>query len=164
MLLVNIQLAIMGIVVVAGLFYLWRMICRVERKVDDFIDDMRSHDFFSSSEPVAKVVSYGGGEKTQEEYADEPEEDADDFMKEVFGENVAATVVISSQPSFNNNASVNVVEIEESDAGESTSTLSKSKVKRMSVEALREMCKERGLSTEGTKAALQERLLDAGSE
>lgn len=160
MLLVNIQLAIMGIVVVAGLFYLWRMICRVEKKVDEFIEAMSAHDFFASSDtPVARVVSYGG-DAIQDGCEDD--EEADEFMKEVFGD---ATVVINSQPSFK---TMNLVEIEEEQVApseaESTNTISKSKIKRMSVDALRDLCKEKGLSTDGTKAALQERLIDASAE
>lgn len=158
MLLVNIQLALMGIVLVAGLFYLWRMICRVERKVDDFIDAMNNQDFFGGGAVNdASPVSVTSNKK------EVVEDDDDQFMKEVFG----------AQPSFTKpTAAVNLVQIEEVDATDepaapseadttiSASGVSKSKIKRMSVDALRDLCKEKGLSTEGTKVALQERLME----
>lgn len=154
MLLVNIQLAIMGIVLVAGLFYLWRMICRLEKRVDDFMDTAVSAEFMNRiTSPSAKYVD----DKVDAEVQDE--EDDDDFMNKVFGD--SATIMISTpQPSFS--PPPPTVEIEEEDAATtvSTSHLTKSKLKRMSVDGLREVCKERGLSTDGTKAALQDRILE----
>lgn len=166
MLLVNIQLAIMGIVLVAGLFYLWRMICRVERRVDDFI---------ATSSVQMKV--FPGGSMEDEAGMDEVDDadESEQFMREVFGD-------MSQPPKFNN---VDVVEIEEEDVppppptpsvvvpppqcvdtvseADTTSSHPKSAkgaaYKKMNLDALRVVCKEKGLSTEGTKTALLDRIL-----
>jgi hypothetical protein len=38
--------------------------------------------------------------------------------------------------------------------------LSKTKLKRMSIDSLKEVCKTKGLSTEGTKTALLDRIME----
>lgn len=167
MLLVNIQLAIMGIVVVAGLFYLWRLICRLERKVDEYIANAGARNYMTRMS--------GGGEGGDNLDGDD-EDAADLFMKEVFGDSPAAALVINTPPPcFSTSAappestttSVNVVEIDEepvASEADTTVSMSKSKLKRMSVEALREVCKEKGLSTEGTKATLLDRIIESEKE
>lgn len=164
MLLVNIQLAIMGIVLVAGLFYLWRMICRVERKVDDFIAEM---------EEVRNCATVAGASGADEMIMGGTDE-AEDFMNEVFGCPAKAFVITQPQPSFAQATTVQIEEedvattpappascaMSEADTTASHSTTSKSKLKRMSAESLRDVCKEKGLATEGTKAVLLERILE----
>lgn len=151
-LLINIQLAIMGIVVVAGLFYLWRMICRVEKKVDDFIESY-----------IQSVIS--NPPPHQKEEPSEPMggntvilNDADEFMNEVFGGMVIAP--------GSSNTTVPTVHVEEECAQSeaetqvtTTTSLSKAKLKKMSLDALKDACKERGLPTDGTKTVLQDRIL-----
>lgn len=161
MLLVNIQLAIMGIVLVAGLFYLWRMICRLEKRVDDFMSNEYMNRIVS---PSPKYVMQNAGTSADATSAVEidaeiEEDDDDEFMNKVFGGDSATIVIGTSQPSFSNKPTV---EIEEEDAATtvSTSNITKSKLKRMSVDGLREICKERGLPTDGTKVALQDRILE----
>lgn len=164
MLLVNVQLAIMGVVLVAGLFYLWRMICRVEKKVDDFISNMETRKTAGGMSPdVAPVLGTGAND-----------DEAEDFMNEVFGCPTSAFVITKPQPSFTK-STVQVEEedvvvssaapptscaMSEADTTASISATSKSKLKRMSAESLRDVCKEKGLSTEGTKAVLLERILE----
>ena len=161
MLLVNIQLAIMGIVLVAGLFYLWRMICRVEKKVDDFISEME----------VRNSAMANGGACFAEDFADTANDEAEDFMNEVFGCPAKAFVITQPQPSFakttveieeeEEDVATPPVAMSEADTTMSHTTTSKSKLKRMSVESLRDVCKEKGLPTEGTKAVLLERILES---
>lgn len=159
MLLVNIQLAIMGLVLVAGLFYLWCMICRLEKRVDDFIGHAATNEYMKQI--VTPSPKYVVDDAADADIDDE--EDDDEFMTKVFGGCENATIMISSsQPSFSTSPPPPTVEIEEEDAATtvSTSNITKSKLKRMSVDGLREICKERGLPTDGTKAALQDRILE----
>jgi hypothetical protein len=146
MLLVNVQLAIMGIVLVAGLFYLWRMICRVEKRVDDFIQ---------TSKCECPVVKMQG---TQEEHPEISDEEAEAFMKEVFG--TANPLFINTQPSVQITEEPQVAEeIDTQSVATTSGTLSKSKLKRMSLDNLKDICKEKGLSTDGSKTALVDRIL-----
>lgn len=143
-LLINIQLAIMGIVMVAGLFYLWRMICRVEKKVDDFIESY-VQTMMNATQPEPEKVAPAAAVIL---------EDADDFMNEVFGGMVSAPTQSST---------VHVEEEyaqSEAETQITTSTpITKTKLKKMSLDSLKEVCKERGLSTDGTKTVLQDRIL-----
>lgn len=148
-LLINIQLAIMGIVVVAGLFYLWRMISRVEKKVDDFIESY-----------IQSVMSTP---QQQTQQAPEPAatvilNDADDFMSEVFG-----GMVITPGSGQTSIPSVHVEEECAQSEAETqittTTPITKAKLKKLSLDALKEVCKERGLPSDGTKTVLQDRIL-----
>lgn len=167
--LLNIQIAFMGIVLVVGLFYLWKMMKKIEGKVTKL------------TTTIAKVQEQMDARAPASTAAPSGEEDAmaQAFMNEVFG---GASAPMFLHPFGGGNASTSSVVIEETptevaatvaDAGPApsveddidnhsvatTSTLSKSKVRKMSAEALREVCKERGLETEGTKAILMERVL-----
>lgn len=161
MLLVNIQLALMGIVLVAGLFYLWRMICRVQKKVDDFILDMSSSAFMSKA---------GSMSLAPEAVTPSTDDDAavDAFMNEVFGapamiinpSKSVSSVEISEEEPVVEPPATNVVDCGMSEASTVTG-LSKTKLKRMSADALREVCKTHNLSTEGNKATLIDRVAEA---
>jgi hypothetical protein len=163
MLLVNIQLALMGIVLVAGLFYLWRMICRVERRVDDFITDMSSNSF------MMKAASITSNNPNVVATCEDEDDDADAFMDEVFG---SAPLIITALPSGPKSQGANGVEVCEvvdetktgdcamSEVSVGNNGLSKTKLKRMSIDSLKEVCKTKGLSTEGTKTALLDRIME----
>lgn len=174
--LLNIQIAFMGIVLVVGLFYLWKILKSIETKVDKVTvavsklpEQLKS---VNSTQPVT------GGSVTLEEDAM-----AQALMNEVFGGGASSPLFLHPFPSMPTAKSAVVVEedatVSEAQHDESvvaqkntdatedidthsvvtTSNLSKSKVRKMSVDALREVCKERGLDAEGTKAVLMERVL-----
>lgn len=152
-LIMQIQLAIMGIVLVGGLFYLWRSCCRMEEKIDVLAAQVQS---VACICPVSK-----------KETASVNPEDAEEFMKKVFGSDDAsdpAFMMFASAPPEEPANKPIIEEIvdedHESEAETDTSNpLSKSKLKRMNVDTLKEMCLERGLSTEGSKNVLMNRLL-----
>lgn len=173
-LLINIQLAIMGVVLVAGLFYLWRMICKVDKKIDDYIEQSASvvaqH---HSSHDASEYCPFEGAKCVD----DMDIKAADDFMKEVFG-SVQPSIIISSSsspvtsqtttaPTITQSPNVEIEEdttniketLSEAETNVTLTHLTKTKIKRMSVEALKDVCKEKGLSTDGTKSLLQERIL-----
>lgn len=161
--LLNIQVAFMGIVLVVGLFYLWRMMKGVESKVRKL------------SDVVAKLqeqLEVSGVPATNAAGMSEEDAVAQAFMNEVFNGGNAPPMFLHPFPT----APTSSVVIEEAAPAEedkkpapvadddsvsvaTTSALSKSKVRKMTGEALREICKERGLDTEGTRAILMERVL-----
>lgn len=158
--LLNIQVAFMGIVLVVGLFYLWRMMKGVESKVRKLSDTVAK---LQEQLEVNGVPAQNGGGMTEEDAV------AQAFMNEVFNGGKPAPMFLHPFPS----SSVVIEEAapteeekkpapvadDDSASVATTSTLSKSKVRKMTGEALREICKERGLETEGTRAILMERVL-----
>lgn len=167
----------MGIVLVVGLFYLWKMMKGIENKMGKLSSAVtKLQEQMETRPPMTSVP------------APSVEEDAmaQAFMNEVFG-GAAAPMFLHPFAS----APTSSVVIEEADKSEipsdeiaapaetaehtgpaatveddvdthsvaTTSHISKSKVRKMSAEALREVCKERGLDTEGTRAVLMERIL-----
>lgn len=161
-LIMQMQLAIMGVVLVFGLFYVWRGICRIEEKLDILMMRVQASE---SIKPMCNVSSSNDIEVIN------PKE-AEEFMKHVFGGDVADSQFMmymspEEHDQLHNTKPVVVEEIEEvvqepeeSEADtEATNPLSKSKLKRMNIDTLKELCNERGLPSDGTKAILMNRLL-----
>jgi len=175
----TIQLGLIGIVLVAGLYLVWKALGRIEDKVDLLMlenkDDIKS--FFniptaasggSASTPGAGQIGTGivssqdirmssifqdneeqGGEfmifsapfQMQDEDPDDPEDEDIDYSDEV--DATTGGVVIEDM----------------TDATISHIGYSKTKLKSMSVEKLKELCQERQIPTDGTKTQLIEQLL-----
>jgi len=189
-LLIQIQLAIIGIVVVAGLFYLWRVIVRLEQRINNVSCKCPSP---SMQMPQPFMM---GGLGQAPNFAEENSQDelaaAQELMQQVFGGMDQTGVMMFSMqqpPQFMNEdqSSCVVEEIvenpiedkkddsveaqilkEEDDDNESVSTdtnpFSKSKLTQMKVEKLRALCAERSLSSEGQKPQLIDRLLGVTRE
>lgn len=171
--LLNIQIAFMGIVLVVGLFYLWKMMKGLEHKVSKLSASVTKLQDQLEARGAAPAPSIG--ESAAEDAM------AQAFMNEVFGGGPSpaflhtfappkpASVVVmeesgsapaaepASAPAAQNPFDIDV----DADTASviTTSTISKSKVRKMTAEALRDLCKERGLDTEGTRAVLMERVL-----
>ncbi len=161
----NFQLAIIGIVLVAGLFYLWRMIARVEARMDELALAMQ-HLTLNQSAATSMRAS-----ETQSPIHITPsttDQEAEEFMNEVFGsvgkESIYiptfTTLVTEEEPTSN----VQIEEIHSSpDAPPSTITedapLSKTKLQKMSLDGLKKIAREKLLSSEGTRADLIKRIL-----
>jgi len=179
----TIQLGLIGIVLVAGLYLIWKALGRIEDKVDLLMlenkDDIKS--FFNiptaaggatatatASTPAAGQIGTGivssqdirmnsifqdneeqGGEfmifsapfQMQDEDPDDPEDEDIDYSDEV--DATTGGVVIEDM----------------TDATISHIGYSKTKLKSMSVEKLKELCQERQIPTDGTKTQLIEQLL-----
>ncbi len=166
--LMNIQIAFMGIVLVVGLFYLWKMLKGLENKVNKLSSTVNKLQDQLEARGAAPVAM-----------ADAAAEDAmaQAFMNEVFGGSAApaflhafaptpkpaSVVVLEDAPPATESQPIEGVDADLVDADTAsvmtTSNISKSKVRKMTAEALRELCKERGLESEGTRAVLMERVL-----
>ncbi len=168
--LLNIQIAFMGIVLVVGLFYLWKMMKGLEHKVSKLSASVTKLQDQLEARGAAPAPS------VNESAAEDAMAQA--FMNEVFGggpspaflhtfapPKPASVVVMEDAPesaSAPSPAAQNPFDIDvDADTASviTTSTISKSKVRKMTAEALRDLCKERGLDTEGTRAVLMERVL-----
>lgn len=175
-LILQMQLALIGIVLVTGLFYLWRSLCRIEDKVSRL------------TLKVSQCCGGGGGREgcpippfkqfKGEDIGDfrvkpmnlaDADAHAQELMKEVFGEEpvVMAAVVTETvevpETVTSKIPETNVI-IEEEPAPseaetENTNPLSKNKLNKMTPDELKNLCVQRGLSGEGNKKILVDRLL-----
>lgn len=155
-LIMQMQLAIMGVVLVFGLFYLWRSTCRMEEKMDVLIQRVSNMNSCKCpTSPSSDINTI------------DPQE-AEEFMKQVFGGDmmfVAPDVPIPPSKQAVVEEIVEEVQEQESEADtEATNPLSKSKLKRMNIDTLKSLCEERGFSTDGSKTVLMNRLLGLSRE
>lgn len=153
----NIQVAMIGIVLVVGLFYIWRSICRMEEKMERVNLTVQTMS--------KKLASSQGGASCPMPSGTTFEADpiAEAFMKQVFGqeEEMYASPVAEAQGVHVEEMDIeteNEKQDEESEA-DTTNPLSRSKLKKMNLDTLKALCKERGLNDDGSKAVLTDRLL-----
>jgi len=164
---ITMQLALIGIVLIAGLYLVWKALGRIEEKVDLLLLDKQTHTLFSGKPSVEK--------ETVQHMMDPRNLTADNLMQSIFKEDLGDAAqdgfVIFSTPftvdDHPNEPSKDVVieEVTPSSAPEPSETmtapsLSKSKLHKMNLDKLKELCEERHLSTEGTKQQLIDRLLE----
>lgn len=154
---ITVQLTLIGIVLVAGLYLLWKAAARIEEKVDLLLMDKQTLSLFPKEEET-HISQDLTAQMNQ-----------DDFMKNVFSETLTDNqannggFVFFSSNTYDNEESesqVKDVMIEEVSVKESvTNDYSKSKLRQMNLEKLKELCISKNLSTEGTKNQLIESLL-----
>ena len=165
---ITMQLALIGIVLIAGLYLVWKALGRIEEKVDLLLLDKQTHTLFSGKPSV---------EKEHGQMMDPRNLTADTLMQSIFKEDLGDTnqdgFVIFSTPftvdNTQNEPSKDVVieevtntmtEVPEPSETMTAPSLSKSKLHKMNLDKLKELCEERHLSSEGTKQQLIERLLE----
>lgn len=212
-LLIYIQIALIGIVMVVGFFFIWRSISRLESRIDELsaktCDDINACMLQGGCAKESFIPMFCKGDlcHTGEDEEDEDDEDDEDdeavtdemkeaeifsIMKNCFGDVQLQSVMDDTGASFMIfNTNVHATSEEEEDGKEDylkenpkvvlldedvnknkkvveetasiaetdTNEFSKSKLKKMPVDALKELCNSRGLSTEGTKPVLIDRIL-----
>ena len=136
----NIQVAMIGIVLVVGLFYIWRSICRMEEKMEKVNLTVQTMSKKLADKPTVCGIPSGGS------FENDPIADA--FMKQVFGQDDddKQFVMFSSSPQEANGVRVEEVEVEaeaehekQDDESETdhTNPLSRSKLKKMNLDTLK---------------------------
>lgn len=150
----NIQLALIGIVLMVGLTLLWLAVQRIEARLIAVANEVAKLE-------ESMIENTGGGAIENAEMAAAA---ALHDMK-LFGDE---DFMIFAPHTNANNSNVQITELEPQDDGEAegeteTETegnhYSKSKLAKMSVEALREVLEDRGLPSDGTKKLLIQRIL-----
>lgn len=171
---ITLQMGLIGIVLVAGFYLIWKALTRIEEKVDLVLLDKQSQQFFQN-------------DRSSEQTAESMVPSTDAMMKAMFSEDMEELspegFVIFSSPFqmppeedfrsrmdsreevIEESENVQIEEIKPDMTAESDVTItnigySKTKLKTMSVDKLKELCHERQLSTEGTKNQLIQRLLE----
>lgn len=193
-----VQIALIGILVVIGMFLLWRKIQRVEQKLESWIAASNEHGFCHPGAISESMNGSGSGYETkpvsqqvvptlEETLEDDMEMMQNIFQDEAIPDTSAAFMVFSpfgysvptSTPSTNATSEVKSVKIEEitpppvqtvqSDKKDEDNTsetptdkgpLTKTKVLRMNVDSLKEVLLQHGLSTEGTRRQLIDRIYE----
>lgn len=164
----SVQIAIIGIVVVVGLFVLWRRIARLEERVEAL----------SNMQRLMGCGGVGGGGGFGDEH--DHQHDDDECIEDRIMANIFDMKAMCSMPipvGIAEGPSVTVVEHEEreerereeheererehiDEPAESVETgPSKSKIRKMNVEELKDLLEARDLPTDGNKAALVDRLI-----
>lgn len=153
----NIQIAILGVVLVSAFFYLWRMIGRVEdrlerleRRIVQLVAPAPSSFLGPADEDIMEQIFGGAAAPSGDVLVTEEEPATAESMAEASPERPSTPVYTAS------------CEITPATDDEvSTTSLSRTKIRKMTVEALRDLCKEKGLSPDGSRAQLMERLFAA---
>lgn len=182
--LLNIQVGILGVVLVIAAFYLWRLLSRIDMKLDRLIlGGVVRPPPPSPTESVAEpaVAEMYGNPDDEDQYIESPQhvDMAETLMKQVFGGMPVFTtfttsvapeahsrVVIEEEPAPLETNIEDVPEIphlpeapEPSEESAPSQNITKTRVKKMNLDELRTVCRERNLSPEGTRAILLDRVL-----
>lgn len=164
----NIQIALIGIVLVLSIFYFWRQIQNLEDRMCRCMQGIQGMQGLSGPSGPAGSSGHSG---PMGEADTTPLSTAEQYMMDhIFGATTLSpmppmpTVNVSEIPDEAVEAIAEAVEEAPSEAPshfEALEPLSKSKVRKMAVEGLREVCKERNISAEGPRNALVERVLES---
>jgi len=205
----NIQLALLGIIMVVGVFYNWRALSRIEERMESLTRTV------SAGAGLNGAGMHGAGMYTDGPVSDAEAEMAEAFMQNVFG-NVAynapsvaaagggvsgATVVVEEAapepaakpvaaaaaaaapapapvvvaatvakpvaapmppaPAVTDDVVAAALSAKNDDSGTEDSTIiSKTRLRKMNAESLREICMSHGLPSDGTRVILIDRLMD----
>ena len=126
---VTFQLALIGIVLIGSLFLIWKAISRVEEKVDMLLFEKKAGEFTFSFPQEAPAA------------AEVPATEDSEPFKVPDGEDH------------------NTVTIEDITNFEEDNTLSRTKLRQMNLEKIKALCEEKGISSDGTKNQLIDKLL-----
>lgn len=178
------QLSFLGIVMVFGMFFMWRTIGKVESKVNLVLERMNNADFLVPGNPSMRHLQPQDMAHAKE---------MQDAMEQIFGElgNVdfadPAMMVLSTFEEGGKAAEkeggdgdvcgsgVEIQEIDEhqdvqSEVGTNATathghgTISRSRLMKMNLDTLKERCMALGVSCEGTKRELTDRIVQAIQE
>lgn len=219
-LLMSIQIALMGIVLIVGFFFIWRTLSRLENRIDELSCQVVNNaclmnnscpltmslserpSIYKDENGVCPIMTNDENranieeEEEEEDYEDDDKdysimkacfEDIDIPIKSLIDDQSTAFMIFNtSVMKEEDNEGVLLEEIfeqenktadkhigvkktekqgekQKDDASSVAETdaneLSKNKLKKMNLDALRELCVARGLATDGLKAALIDRIL-----
>ena len=161
----NIQIALIGIVLVLSIFYFWRQIQNLEDRMCRCMQGIQGMQGLSGPSGPAGSSGHSGPMGAADTT---PLSTAEQYMMDhIFGATTLSpmppmpTVNVSEITDEAVEEPVDAVEEALSEAPSHLEPLSKSKVRKMAVEGLREVCKERNISAEGPRNALVERVLES---
>ena len=173
-LIITFQLALIGIVLIGGLFLIWKAVTRIEEKVDmlftgnlnseqpfsfELNNDVRENDREYNNDIMMKQLFGNLEEDKQEEDIKEIKEDDESIedIQEIREDDESIEEI--KEP----NSVEEIEEIEEIDEinveDNSTLVLSRNKLRQMRLEQVQRLCIDRNIDSDGTKNQLIEKLL-----
>jgi hypothetical protein len=173
-LIITFQLALIGIVLIGGLFLIWKAVTRIEEKVDmlftgnlkpeqpfsfELDDDVRGGDREYNNDIMMQQLFGNLEEDNQEEDIKEIKEDDESIedIQEIREDDESIEEI--KEP----NSVEEIEEIEEIDEinveDNSTLVLSRNKLRQMRLEQVQRLCIDRNIDSDGTKNQLIEKLL-----
>lgn len=159
----SVQIAIIGIVVVVGLFVLWRRIARLEERVEALSNMQRlmggSMAYDNMNEDADDLHARGTTHMPDEDIMAAIFDMPLSSMKAGIEEEPAGvTVVSTTASSTQQKEQVAVSDAVPESHDPETHGLSKTKLRKMAIDEIKLMLEARGLPTEGNKATLIDRL------
>jgi hypothetical protein len=159
-LIITFQLALIGIVLIGGLFLIWKAVTRVEEKVDMVVREQDIKAFkFNLDNGCCPMSMMNADSVMQDIFHDEQPIIAtlEDFV-------VNPLMTKEAVQDLDKNAMTieevsNDVAMSEVSEYVSGSVLTKSKLKQMTIDKIKAMCEDKGLPSNGTKNQLIDKLL-----
>ena len=173
-LIITFQLALIGIVLIGGLFLIWKAVTRIEEKVDMlFTGNLNSEQPFSfelNNDVRENDREYNNDIMMQQLFGNLEEDNQEEDIKEIkeYDESIEDIQEIreddeSIEEIKEPNSVEEIEEIEEIDEinveDNSTLVLSRNKLRQMRLEQVQRLCIDRNIDSDGTKNQLIEKLL-----
>lgn len=180
-LIITFQLALIGIVLIGGLFLIWKAVTRIEEKVDmlftgnlkpeqpfsfELDDDVRGGDREYNNDIMMQQL-FGNLEEDKQEEDIQEEDKQEEDIKEIKGDDESIEDIQEIREDDESIEEIkepnSVEEIEEIDEinveDNSTLVLSRNKLRQMRLEQVQRLCIDRNIDSDGTKNQLIEKLL-----
>ena len=164
-LILTFQLSLIGIILVGGLFLVWKALTRIEEKVDALALDKECKAFNNFKHHIDAAFAPPMDEASMQHAMEQ-----DPLMKQLFNPPEKEEFVMFSCPinlsgvgkeepkESVQEESVKIEEIEKEPSEAASETLSKSKLRMMTLEKLKKICEDKKLSSDGTKNQLIDRI------
>jgi|SRR5210317_208010 hypothetical protein len=182
-LIITFQLALIGIVLIGGLFLIWKAVTRIEEKVDmlftgnlkpeqpfsfELDDDVRGDREYNNDIMMQQLFGNLEEDKQEEDIQEEDKQEED--IKEIKGDDESIEDIQEIREDDESieeikepNSVEEIEEIEEIDEinveDNSTLVLSRNKLRQMRLEQVQRLCIDRNIDSDGTKNQLIEKLL-----
>jgi hypothetical protein len=184
---IQVQVAIIGVIVVVGLFYIWRSVSRIEDNLQKIQMSGAGTNISPPSEPMhvpSCPITPPAMNTFPPENCEVAEFETDAIMKSVFGDMFMMSRCMHGGTGQGTRIEVTEMQDEDEEDEEeeekedephvhkeddqeseapsmtkSVNEMSKTKLKAMTINMLKELCSQRGLSTEGQKNTLIDRIL-----
>ena len=173
-LIITFQLALIGIVLIGGLFLIWKAVTRIEEKVDMlFTGNLNSEQPFSfelNNDVRENDREYNNDIMMQQLFGNLEEDNKEEDIKEIKEDDESIEDIQEIREDDESieeikepNSVEEIEEIEEIDEinveDNSTLVLSRNKLRQMRLEQVQRLCIDRNIDSDGTKNQLIEKLL-----
>ena len=161
-LIITFQLALIGIVLIGGLFLIWKAVTRIEEKVDMlFTGNLNSEQPFSfelNNDVRENDREYNNDIMMQQLFGNLEEDNQEEDIKEIKEDDESIEdiqEIREDDESIEEIKEIDEINVEDN----STLVLSRNKLRQMRLEQVQRLCIDRNIDSDGTKNQLIEKLL-----